>query len=89
MLFRSAKLLGTQSNPFLTEDLVDLWSSDFTAPLSAEKYKAEAEKANGVLTMGDFDIIPTPIEKVAFEYLHRFRAGGHFVLAEGYHGNVK
>jgi hypothetical protein len=26
-----------------------------------------------------------PIEKEAFNYLHRFREGGHFIDAKGYH----
>ena len=84
-----AKFYDKQSNPFLTQDSVDLLSADFTAPLSSDEYVAEAEKASGVLTMADFDITPTPVEKVSFEYLHRFRAGGHFVMVEGYHSNVK
>jgi hypothetical protein len=28
---------------------------------------------------------PTPIQKVVFNYLYRFREGGHFPYAEGYH----
>jgi hypothetical protein len=33
----------------------------------------------------DLNIEPMSMDKVAFEYLHRFRQGGHFTLAEGYH----
>ena len=39
-----------------------------------------------VLTFADFGMAPTPIEKVAFSYLHRYREGGHFIIAQGYHG---
>jgi len=35
--------------------------------------------------MADLGVVATPIEKIAFKYLHRFRKGGHFILAEGYH----
>lgn len=35
--------------------------------------------------MKDLGIDATPIEKIAFNYLHRFREGGHFVLTKGYH----
>jgi len=35
--------------------------------------------------MENLGVKATPIEKVAFKYLHRFRRGGHFILAGGYH----
>ena len=38
------------------------------------------------LTFKDLGINPTPLEKVAFNYLYRYRTdGGHFPYAEGYH----
>lgn len=40
---------------------------------------------HGVLTYKDLDIKPTPIEKVAFNCLYRFRKGGHFPYASGFH----
>jgi hypothetical protein len=39
----------------------------------------------GWLGFEDLNIEPASMDKVAFEYLHRFRKGGHFVLVEGYH----
>ena len=39
------------------------------------------------MSYSDFDIQPKRMEDVAFSYLHRFRSGGHFVRAKGYHGN--
>ena len=38
-----------------------------------------------LLTFQDLEIEPVSMDKVAFDYLHRFRPGGHFVLVEGYH----
>jgi NADH dehydrogenase (ubiquinone) 1 alpha subcomplex subunit 9 len=73
-------------NPMLTDDLVELWSEDYNAPLTEEQYAAESKKTDGIVTMADFGIKALPVEKLAFEYLHRFRQGGHFLLAEGYHG---
>jgi len=32
---------------------------------------------------------PHTLEKIGWSYLHRHRAGGHFVLASGYHKDVK
>jgi NADH dehydrogenase (ubiquinone) 1 alpha subcomplex subunit 9 len=73
-------------NPMLTDDLVELWSEDYNAPLTEEQYAAESKKTDGIVTMADFGIKALPVEKLAFEYLHRFRQGGYFLLAEGYHG---
>ena len=44
-----------------------------------------AAAAAGHLTFKDVGVEPTPVEKVAFRYLHRYRNGGHFVYAAGYH----
>jgi len=42
-----------------------------------------------LLTFKDLDYEPVSLEKIAFEYLYRFRPGGHFQLASGYHGDLK
>ena len=68
----------------LTPDMVELWSTNYTAQ-SPEWYAAQIGNEK-ILTMQDLGIPQTPIEKVAFRYLHRFRTGGHFALADGYHG---
>jgi NADH dehydrogenase (ubiquinone) 1 alpha subcomplex subunit 9 len=41
---------------------------------------------SSAMTFADFGIEPARMEEVAFSYLHRFREGGHFVRAKGYHG---
>ncbi len=38
-----------------------------------------------MMTFADMGIAPTPMEKIAFKYLHRYRLGGHFVHVSGYH----
>jgi len=78
-----AKLTKFQSPPLLTPDSVELWSEDCIPPLSSDEYKKQTE----ILTLDNFQIQPTPIEKIAFNYLHRFRTGGHFARAEGYQGD--
>lgn len=40
---------------------------------------------DGVLTFNDLGITPSRMDRHAFDYLHRFRKGGHFTLARGYH----
>ncbi|KAL7506576.1 hypothetical protein ACHAXN_005749 [Cyclotella atomus] len=79
-----ANVLQYEGNPMLTPDLVDLWSEDYLPEMTAEGYEAQAHK-NKVYTMKDLGVESTPIEKIAFKYLHRFRTGGHFLLAQGYH----
>ena len=37
------------------------------------------------MNLSDLGIEPVSMDKTAFDFLHRFRKGGHFVLAKGYH----
>jgi len=63
-------------NPLWTEDDVALdQRDDVVAP------------DTDALTFQDFGVVPTPIEKIAFAYLHRYREGGHFIIAQGFHGS--
>jgi len=85
------KLLGSvielaPTQPILTKDHVELWAEDYVAQ-TPEFYENQIGK-DKILTLADLDVKQTPIEKVAFGYLHRFRAGGHFVTNTGYHHDV-
>jgi len=87
VMLASAKLMQYQPLPMVTPDLVELWSEDYLPPVGTqEDYDAQTGK-DKILTMKDLGVAQTPIEKIAFNYLHRFRKGGHFALAGGYHGN--
>mmetsp|Transcript_30949 Transcript_30949/g.66913 ORF Transcript_30949/g.66913 Transcript_30949/m.66913 type:complete len:279 (+) Transcript_30949:748-1584(+) len=77
----AANVLQYQGEPHLTPDMVDLMSEDYLPEMTPEGYDAQSQ----VFTMKDLGLEATPIEKVAFKYLHRYRTGGHFILAEGYH----
>lgn len=70
--------------PMVTEDMVHLWNEDFIPTKTQEEYDAEPSMTKN-FTMKDFGIDPVPIEKIAFNYLHRFRDGGHFAIEKGYH----
>jgi len=83
ILKQLAKVTQFQPNPMLTPDMVDLWSEDCVAQ-SPEVYDAQLGQ-DKILTMADLGVASTPVEKIAFRYLHRFRFGGHFALTEGYH----
>ena len=71
-------------SPIMTPDMVDLWSEDFIPSMTQEEYDAQPKK-DKIYTMKDFGIEAVPIEKIAFNYLHRFREGGHFQIHKGYH----
>lgn len=71
--------------PMVVPDLVDLWSEDYLPAMTAEEYAAQPDEKTKIFTMADLGVTATPIEKVAFSYLHRFRFGGHFGRVSGYH----
>jgi len=77
----AANVMQYEGRPNLTPDMVDLMSEDYLPEMTAEDY----DKQTQVFTMKDLGVEATAIEKVAFKYLHRFRKGGHFILAQGYH----
>jgi NADH dehydrogenase (ubiquinone) 1 alpha subcomplex subunit 9 len=81
----SGMVLQYVGKPLITPDLIQLWSEDFIPPMTEAEYNAQPTK-DKILTMKDLGIDPVPIEKIAFNYLHRFRTGGHFTLTSGYHG---
>jgi NADH dehydrogenase (ubiquinone) 1 alpha subcomplex subunit 9 len=80
----TAKVAQYQGTPMLTPDLVELWAEDFAPGKTQDEYDAQTA-ADKIYTLKDLGVKPVPIEKVAFNYLHRFRKGGHFSLAKGYH----
>lgn len=79
-----ANVAQYQRNPPLTPDLVELMSEDYLPEMTAEGYRAQ-KGADKILTMENFGVKQTPIEKIAFNYLHRYRSGGHFDKVAGYH----
>lgn len=87
MLKKIAEILPRQRQPMLTRGLVEQWSEDVVASMTADEYAAQAKNPDGILTLATLGFRATPIEKIAFSYLHRFRRGGHFLITEGYHSN--
>lgn len=70
--------------PMITPDLVELWSENYLPRMSPEEYAAQPDGEDKLLTMANLGITATPIEKVAFSYLHRYRFQGHFGRVHGY-----
>ena len=70
----AGKVLNETIEPLLTEDQVIQMKEDCV--LSADpKLK----------TFADLNMEPSSMDKYAFDFLHRFRPGGHFTQVEGYH----
>ena len=84
IMMTAAKILKWERFPLVTPSLSEIWSEDFLPAMTKEGYEAQVG-VDKILTMENFGIKPTPIEKQAFNYLHRFRKGGHFGYVEGYH----
>mmetsp|Transcript_12571 Transcript_12571/g.16507 ORF Transcript_12571/g.16507 Transcript_12571/m.16507 type:complete len:428 (+) Transcript_12571:53-1336(+) len=59
-----------------------VWTKDIAIQQSVDNI-LDPDSPN--LTFADLDIKPRSMEDVAFYFLHRFREGGHFLHAEGYH----
>lgn len=71
------RLCEESINPFLTRDLLQQMQED--AVLKTD------DNTNELLTFKDIDMQPSSMDKVAFDFLHRFRPGGHFTIVKGYH----
>lgn len=71
---RTGKVMEHFISPFWTEDFVDLMLED-------------AVKLNdpSLKTLQDLGVEPRSMDSLAFDYLHRFRKGGHFTVVKGYH----
>lgn len=73
-----ARLTGRLCNqfvsPFFTPDNIELLCEDVVA-----------RDDPSLKTFSDLGIEPASMDKVAFDYLHRFRRGGHFTMVKGYH----
>mmetsp|Transcript_12636 Transcript_12636/g.37577 ORF Transcript_12636/g.37577 Transcript_12636/m.37577 type:complete len:380 (-) Transcript_12636:34-1173(-) len=69
---------------FMEQLPTPLWTPD---DVLMEQLDVVVRPDTEALTFADFGITPTPIEKIAFAYLHRYREGGHFIIAQGYHGD--
>ena len=68
------KVYEQMINPYFTDDMMEQMLVDVVA-----------KNDPNLLTFADLEITPVSLDKVAFDYLNRFRRGGHFTLVEGYH----
>lgn len=72
-------------NPHFTEDNLELMMEDNVLTEEVKAKVAAAGGSVGVHTFADLGIEPLTVEKTSYEFLHRFRAGGHFARIQGYH----
>lgn len=67
---------------FSQELINPVWTEDFAAQLCEDVLPQEGM---GYLGFEELKIDPTSMDKVAFDYLHRYRPGGHFANVQGYY----
>ncbi len=67
-------ILNQTISPFLTPDNIAQLCEDVLP-----------ETHPSLVDITDLGIEPASMDKVAFDYLHRFRFGGHFTIVKGYH----
>lgn len=70
----AGRFLNKTINPMLTEDQVAQLNED-CLPVEGAGFKS----------LADLGIEPSSMDKYAFDFLHRFRPGGHFTMVQGYH----
>ncbi len=70
----AGRFLNKTINPMLTEDQV--------AQMLEDCVQIEG---SSMKTLADLGIEPSSMDKYAFDFLHRFRPGGHFTMVQGYH----
>ena len=67
---------------FSQELINPVWTEDFAAQLCEDVLPQEGM---GYLGFEDLKMDPVSMDKVAFDYLHRYRPGGHFSNVQGYY----
>lgn len=76
LLAVAAELVNYTIEPFISRDkLVRLTEDNVLTPSTS----------SDVLNFDAVGIVPASMEAHAFDYMHRFRPGGHFRLVEGYY----
>lgn len=69
-----SKVTEQAISPFLTPDMIKQMLEDNIFRQNTD-----------MLTFENIGIEPASMDRLAFDYLHRFRPGGHFTLVKGYH----
>jgi hypothetical protein len=61
------------------------WTDDFVHQLTEDNILQPAAENDQFCTFADLNIEPVSLDKISFDYLHRFRYGGHFRKVAGYY----
>jgi NADH dehydrogenase (ubiquinone) 1 alpha subcomplex subunit 9 len=75
----AAELTGT----FIEQLISPVWTKDMAAQVLEDVLPDKL--GAGYASFKDLNIEPGSMDRLAFDYLHRFRKGGHFALVKGYH----
>ena len=72
----ASDLINLSIDPFINRDqLIRFTEDNVLKPASS----------SDILNFDAVDVTPASMEDHAFDYMHRFRPGGHFRLVEGYY----
>jgi NADH dehydrogenase (ubiquinone) 1 alpha subcomplex subunit 9 len=74
----------------IIQGIAALWENSIQPVLTQDLVKRMQEDNvfipyDNVRTFADLGITPGSMEEHAFDYMHRFRQGGHFKMVEGYY----
>jgi NADH dehydrogenase (ubiquinone) 1 alpha subcomplex subunit 9 len=76
------EIIATNTGTFFNEFMTPVFTADHIAQLKEDNILSSDKRLK---TFTDVGIEPCSMDKYAFDFLHRFRPGGHFVLTKGYH----
>lgn len=74
--------VASAAGAVLEHAITPFWTQDMCAQLLEDVVK---KNDSSLKTLQDLNIEPVHMDQMAFDYLHRFRKGGHFTLVKGYH----
>lgn len=68
-----------------TGELIENWMNPFFSEDAVARILEDVIPAEGTRNISELGVELGSLDRLAFDYLHRFRKGGHFTLVQGYH----
>ena len=81
-LVEAPSFLASIVGRFLNQTIAPVFTEESLIQLQSDNV---ASPEPSILNLSDLGIEGASMDKVAFDYLHRFRPGGHFTNVQGYY----
>ena len=81
-LVNAPEFVAGLAGRFLNQTIAPVFTEETLIQLQADNV---ASSDPGFVRLADLGIEGASMDKVAFDYLHRFRPGGHFTTVQGYY----